>query len=179
MGKRSPGFKRRKNDSYDTPESCIPALLRHVAPCHYVEPCAGNGQLIRNLSGHGFTCDAAFDIHPRDGSVHQADAITLQRPATEVFITNPPWTRQLLHPIIQNLSRQAPTWLLFDADWAYTQQAEPYLRICHKIVAVGRVKWIENSPHVGVDNAAWYLFDSCNHRVDPHGPTFYGKPPKE
>lgn len=181
MAKRSSGkFVRRKQDAYDTPyHPAVPVLLEHVEPCKYVEPCAGNGQLIGHLAQHGFECEAAFDTHPRDGSVHQADATTLLREHTEMFITNPPWTRAILHPIIVNLSRQAPTWLFFDADWAYTQQAQPFMHLCHKIVAVGRVKWIEGSSSVGKDNHAWYLFDACSQRPDRAGPTFYPKSPKE
>ena len=38
--------------------------------------------------------------------------------------------------------RLAPTWLLFDADWAHTKQAAPYLRHCSHIVSVGRVHWM-------------------------------------
>ena len=56
-----------------------------------------------------------------------------------------------------------PTWLLFDADWAHTKQARPYLKYCDKIVSVGRVKWIPDSKMTGKDNCAWYLFlkDEC------------------
>jgi hypothetical protein len=52
----------------------------------------------------------------------------------------------------------APTWLLFDADWAYTRQAAPFLKYCAKIVVIGRVKWIEDSDMAGKDNSCWYLF---------------------
>src|SRR3984893_1647357 len=76
------------------------------------------------------------------------DARVIEYPHdAEFFITNPPWTRQLLHPIIVNLKRQKPTWLLFDADWAHTIQAAPYLSFCRKIVSVGRVKWIGSRYH--------------------------------
>ena len=30
----------------------------------------------------------------------------------------------------------------------------------HKIVSIGRVKWIENSKSTGKDNCCWYLFDA-------------------
>jgi hypothetical protein len=52
-----------------------------------------------------------------------------------------------------------PTWLLFDADWSHTRQAAPYLPRLRKIVSVGRVKWIPDSPFTGKDNCAWHLFD--------------------
>lgn len=171
MGKRSPGFRRRPQDAYDTPYKAILPLLDHLEPCQFVEPCAGNGKLIGHLERHGFECVAAFDTHPRDGRVHRGDATKLQRDE-HVFITNPPWTRAIMHPIITNLSRQAPTWLLFDADWAHTAQAAPLMPYCQKIVSVGRLKWIEDSPHAGKDNAAWYLFNQCGRRNQT---LFYGK----
>jgi len=65
----------------------------------------------------------------------------------------------LLHPLILHFSKQAPTWLLFDADWIHTKQAVQYLPLCKKVVSIGRVKWIEDSKHTGKDNSCWYLFD--------------------
>jgi hypothetical protein len=86
------------------------------------------------------------------------------------IITNPPWDRKILHPMITLFSALRPTWLLFDADWMHTKQStefQPYLR---KIVSVGRVKWIPDSKMTGKDNCAWYLFDQAN-----PGPTeFFG-----
>ena len=76
----------------------------------------------------------------------------------EYFITNPPWTRQILHPIIENLSNQLPTWLIFDASWAHTKQARPYAARCVKIVSVGRISWMQNGTS-SLDDCAWYLFD--------------------
>jgi hypothetical protein len=66
----------------------------------------------------------------------------------------------VLHQLIIHLSSLAPTWLLFDADWAHTKQAVPYLERCRKIVSVGRVKWIPDSKMTGKDNCAFYLFRS-------------------
>ena len=75
-----------------------------------------------------------------------------------LIITNPPWTRQILHPMIDHFRSMRPTWLLFDADWMHTKQAIPFLTYCHKIVSVGRVSWMQNGTS-GFDNCAWYLFD--------------------
>ena len=75
-----------------------------------------------------------------------------------LIITNPPWSRDILHDLIMGFSKIAPTWLLFDADWAFTKQSRFYMAYCQMIVAVGRVKWIEGSKNTGKDNCAWYLF---------------------
>lgn len=159
MGKRS-HFKRRKHDKYATPYECVIDLLPHLKPeTHFVEPCAGNGALIDHLEKHGHHCERAYDIKPKRKDIEKRDALTYCHPGPAIFITNPPWTREILHPLIEMLSERGATWLLFDADWAHTKQAIPYLPRCKKIVPIGRVKWIPGSEFVGKDNAAWYLFD--------------------
>lgn len=153
MGKRSPGLPRRKHDAYDTPYAAIPALLPHLMPgTRFAEPCAGNGFLIEHLEKHGHQCTYRGDI-----STGQ-DALNFIAADCETVITNPPWTRDLLHPMILLFSTQRPCWLLFDADWSHTVQAAPYMPYCRRIVSVGRLKWIPDSEYTGMDNAAWYLF---------------------
>ena len=78
---------------------------------------------------------------------------------TDLIITNPPWSRDLLHDTIMHLSAIRPSWLLFYADWMHTIQAIQYLPYCQKIQSVGRVKWFPDTPHTGKDNVCWYLFD--------------------
>lgn len=161
MGRRS-DFQRRPQDKYYTPEKAVLPLLPHLDPnTTFIEPCAGDGRLVRHLEKHGHICLDAFDIAPEHDSVEQDDALAVVWPgAGDVVVTNPPWTRPLLHAIIEHWRAQMPTWLLFDAEWAHTVQAAPFLPYCHKIVSVGRVKWIEDSPHQGKDSCAWYLFGS-------------------
>lgn len=177
MGKRS-NFERRRNDAYDTPLSAVLPLLPHLEEgTRFVEPCAGKGDLVRHLEAYGHHCMGAFDIEPRDEAVHQRDAMKFRADKHhydfDVFITNPPWTRELLHPMIVWLWWQKPTWLLFDADWAHTSDpgARPYLPMVRKIVSVGRVKWIAGSQNQGYDNAAWYLFAP----VEGAEPQFFGR----
>jgi hypothetical protein len=78
-----------------------------------------------------------------------------------LFISNPPfWGRPPdLHPLIVNLSDQAPTWLLMPGDWLFNRSSAPLMPRLRRIVAIGRVKWIEGSPFTGKDNCAWMLFD--------------------
>jgi len=76
-----------------------------------------------------------------------------------MFITNPPWDRKILHPMIEHFRMQAPTWLLFDADWQHTVQAAQFLKYCSRIVSVGRVSWMENGTQ-GKDNCCWYKFEA-------------------
>jgi hypothetical protein len=173
MGKRS-SFARRPQDAYFTPYEAVAPLLPHLAPrTTFVEPCAGDGRLVRHLERHGHRCVGAFDIEPLHDSVEQADALTLvfdDLADEDVAITNPPWSRDVLHPLIDHWRRMMPTWLLFDADWMHTRQATPFLPFCHKIVSVGRVKWIEGSKMTGKDNAAWFLF-----RAEEARTQFFGR----
>jgi hypothetical protein len=161
MGKRS-DFERVPRDFYPTPAEAVGPLLRHLPRgTRFVEPCAGNGALINHMTAAGHLCEGGWDIEPQHPTIQTANALSddLPRSAESLFITNPPWDRKTLHPLIVRLSDIAPTWLLFDADWAHTRQAAPYLNRLRKIVSVGRVKWIPDSPFTGKDNCAWHLFD--------------------
>jgi hypothetical protein len=168
MGKRST-FPRFPQDAYATPWEAVVPLLDHLAPrTRYIEPCGGEGRLIEHLKRAGHTCvgyyDLPFDARTTRYVVDDADR----------FITNPAWRRDVLHPILVNLSDQLPTWLLLDADWVHTKQAIPYLPRLRKIVSVGRVKWIPGSPFTSKDNCVWCLFDLP--RLNGHAPVrFVGR----
>jgi len=181
MGKRS-DFKRRPMDFYATPEEAVLPLLPYLpANTKFCEPCAGEGHLIRHLEKHGHQCASAFDINPE--SIYPELDATFLMPnhlagATHI-ITNPPWSRPILHPMIWRFANLTPTWLLFDADWMFTKQSTPFMYYCRMIVAVGRVKWIEGSKNTGKDNCAWYLFGP-NPKPMPEGlrmapPYFVGR----
>lgn len=164
MGKRS-NFERKKNDFYPTPYEAVLPLLNHLEQgTRYIEPCVGAGDLCNHLAKHSHVCLASYDL-PDDATTKNYGVKD-----DTIFITNPPWTRQLLHPMIDNLRQQAPTWLLFDAGWMHTKQAKNYLPYCQKIVTVGRVKWIPDSGYGSLDDSCWYLF--VGHTTQT---TFFGK----
>lgn len=107
----------------------------------------------------------ASDIEPRGEDVREQDALAaLWVGIADYIITNPPWDRTILHPMINHFAHQGPTWLLFDADWMHTRQSAPFTPYLRKIVSVGRVKWIPDSPFTGKDNCCWYLFDQTTDR---------------
>lgn len=159
MGKRS-NFPRRKNDLYSTWDPrAVAALLPHLGPnTRFYEPCAGDGVLADQLVEKGHICLGMSDIEPSSPFVHPMDALAITGTSADFFITNPPWTRSLLHQLIVHLPAIAPTWLLFDADWAHSKQAIPFMPKCRRIVSVGRLRWIKGSAHDAKDNCAWYLF---------------------
>lgn len=155
MGKRS-SFDRNQHDLYDTPFEAVQPLLRWLKPqTRYIEPAFGEGALARSLTACGHRLMEAHDL-PTDARIYRYN------PAPGViFITNPPyWGRPNdLHPLIENLSDQAPTWLLMSSDWLFNKSSGPVTRRLRRIVAVGRVKWIPGSRYTGKENVAWLLFD--------------------
>jgi predicted RNA methylase len=174
MGKRS-DFKRIPRDFYPTPMAAVVPLICHLSDnCRFWEPCAGDGALVYNLEAQGANCVYATDIHPMAARIHSRDALTVPSGNLrhcDYIITNPPWDRKILHPMIEHFSAMRPTWLLFDADWMHTRQSAPFMPYLRKIVSVGRVKWIPDSKMTGKDNCAWYLFDQ-----NGEGATqFYGR----
>ncbi len=161
MGKRS-SFARVERDYWRTIDPrAVAALLPHLAPgTRFVEPCAGDGTLLDQIVAAGHVCARAWDIEPQRADIDQRDALTRLVGNVDCFITNPPWTRALLHRLIVHLAMQHPTWLLFDADWIHTKQAAPFLPMLRMVVSVGRLRWIEGTKHDGKDNCCWYLFDA-------------------
>jgi hypothetical protein len=167
MGKRST-FDRAPRDLYNTPARAVKPLLgwlKRATP--FLEPCYGEGALRLALEAAGHQFVGGFDL-PIDARSHQYGV----KPG-EIFITNPPYWGQPddLHPLIENLSDQAPTWLLMSADWLFNDSSGPVIaKRLRRIVAVGRVKWIPDSPFVGKENAAWLLFYRYGRRA-----TFIGR----
>lgn len=162
-------------DDYATPFEAVPVLVPYLKRDNiktYVEPCAGAGDLVSHLNQFGFHCHFQGDLR------YGFDALQMTREwldhlGTDALVTNPPWTRALLHPLIDHFAKLRPTWLLFDADWCFTRQSSPLMPLCSDIVSVGRLKWMRDSPHVGKDNAAWYRF----HIGHNGGTKFHGRTP--
>lgn len=165
MGKRS-SFERVEKDFYRTwdkraVQKLYPFLRKGQT---FAEPFAGDGVLTDQLTDIGLTCVLETDIDPKNERITKLDVFDLSihdLRECDFIISNPPWTRTLLHPIIEHLSNLKPTWLLFDADWMHTKQSKELLaKYCTDIVSVGRLKWIEGSNVSGKDNCAWYRFSN-------------------
>jgi hypothetical protein len=175
MGKRS-DFERKPRDYYITPIEAVEPLVEHLPKIFdFAEPCAGDGTLVNHIENliEGAVCTWASDIEPQNKRVLKNDYSQLtscELEESEYIITNPPWDRKMLHPMIEHFAKQKPTWLLFDADWMHTKQSVDYVQYLHKIVSVGRIKWFGNM--TGKDNCAWYLFDYNSTR---NAPLFYGR----
>ena len=174
MGKRS-DFERKPRDFYPTPIEAVEPLLEHLPEDFpFAAPCAGNGDLIGHLERHQGLCMWASDIEPQYKGIPIQDYKDVNENElleSKFVITNPPWNRAILHPLIEHFALQRPTWLLFDADWPHTKQSKYYMQFLHKIVSVGRIKWFGDT--TGKDNCAWYLFDAQTPAI--MGPIFYGR----
>lgn len=167
MAKRS-NFDRIEKDYYRTFDKRAGETIKNHLPANYTytEPFCGRGDLINQLTGK---CLFASDIEPDfDNKLVENDFITKDFlevtfndvASSDYIITNPPWSRQILHPAIEHFVQFKPTWFLFDANWMFTKQAKPYLeQYCEKIVTIGRLQWIENSKVSGKDDSCWYLFN--------------------
>lgn len=153
---------RRRSDFYPTIDRrAVPALLAamlavgDIVPgkaARYAEPCAGQGDLIQLLQHEAPQLQCAFGLEYdwQDEGLHNrwpiahGNALTLGGPdlaGVELIITNPPWDRKLLHPLIAHLASLRPTWLLYDGSWAFTKQAAPFQRLLTDVAAVGRLRF--------------------------------------
>lgn len=172
MGKRSPGFERAARDFYVTPPGPVAILSPFLGDVDgFAEPCVGDGALVRHLEALGHRCALALDLEPRgeaEGYARTGDALQLTRGdlwGSTHIVTNPPWPARRgsdgepTMGLIRHLARMRPTWLLLSADFMHNGYAAEVMTYCASIVSVGRIKWMPGTKHVGMDNAAWYLFD--------------------
>src|SRR6516225_11015813 len=112
MGKRSK-FERRVADFYPTPYPAVLPLipfLRRERVKTFAETCAGAGDLVRHLESFGLRCVYAGDI--RTGQ----DALAVSSYGNvDAIVTNPPYSRELMHRLIAHFQCIAPTWLLLES----------------------------------------------------------------
>ena len=95
MTKRADGkFKKVKNNFYPTPEMAVIPLLNQLDEnTVFVEPCAGDGRLIKHLTKYGHQCLFASDIEPKSEGINELDIINIPDHIIQnhTIITNPPW----------------------------------------------------------------------------------------
>jgi hypothetical protein len=190
MGKRS-DMDRKERDLYQTPYEAVAPLAPFLpkTPFAFAEPCAGDGRLaahVERVTGMNAYGGYLSDIHPlptgMNRPIRTKDALDLSEDDLEgvsMIITNPPWSRDkkhdyILHKMIEHFTALRPTWLLFDSDWMQTKQATPYLDRLVASVAIGRVRWFEDTKMSGKDNVQWHLFHK-NARRFTTAPLFFGR----
>jgi hypothetical protein len=166
VGKYS-AFKRRAHDEYLTPYRPVLPLVPHLTGIRtFIEPCCGDGRLIRHIESFGPLCIYHGDI--QTGTDALTDRV-LPRTIADAIITNPPYTWEVLEPMIVRFSEIAPTWLLLEADFKHNLNAAPYIPMCSDVVSIGRIRWFDDTEHEGKTNYAWYRF----HAQHTRGPVFH------
>jgi hypothetical protein len=173
MSKRRPGLKRHKNDLYQTPYHAVPPLIPWLRGIRtFAEPCCGDGDMVRHLESFGLRCVYAGDLSTGQDALASTDYND-----PDVIITNPPYTRSVMHPMIEHFRKIAPTWLLLEQDWCGTKQATPLLRSCTDMLPIGRVQWMAEKKGAGFDNSVWARFDA-HHTAGPVWHSFRAAPPQ-
>lgn len=164
MGKRS-NFKKIEKDFYPSIDPRIgEALAPYVRGCRYAEPCYGSGDLESQLMDAAM-CFWRSDI--RENSGERMDALKLSEEHVtycDYIITNPPFSRGVLLPMIRHFTSLRPTWLLLPGDMIYNKYMREFTLELQMVVPVGRLYWfMENGKYTrGTDNYAWFLFDNRN-----------------
>jgi len=168
MGKRSNKGVIRPRDYWPTvdPDAFIP-LVPFIRGMAYAEPCYGAGDLEDGFRETAI-CRWRSDIEPQVRGVVQQDATTLTKEDLQdcnLIVTNPPFSWEMLKPLLDHLPTLKPTWLLLPADFMHNKRSAPYILNCSTIVAVRRLYWWlgdDGNPTQngikGKDNYCWYLF---------------------
>lgn len=155
MSKRNQSFERIPKDFYGTVDSRAipPNLLKHIRGKTYAEPFYGEGDL-EDLLMDVATCKWRSDIRETVGCSSVRDALTLTLSDLEgcdLIISNPPYQKDVLLPLIDNLTTLKPLWLLLPSDLMFNGYMVPYMKQCERVISVGRLyffvnKWCEKIP---------------------------------
>ena len=164
MTKTQGVYEKRPRDFYPTPAKAVTPLTKHLQQnFSFCEPCAGNGALVGHLERmFNAVCFLPLDIEPQADWITKGDGNSLTAEAVEYcdcIITNPPFTWNVLQPLMDKWIGLRQTILLLPADFLHNLRFAPYLDVCERVVSIGRVKWLEDSKATGVENYAWYFFD--------------------
>jgi len=178
LSKRSSMTKVPK-DYYPTrdPAAIPPKLIEFIKGKTYAEPCCGEGDLVELLKETAF-CRWMVDIENRKGWGSPKDAMDIVEDDLQdcdCIITNPPFTKATLLPMIDHFITLKDTWLLLPADMMHNKYFAPYMKKCSKVVSVGRVCWfpVDGKRVAGTDNYAWYFWQEGQEGETPT--TFYGR----
>ena len=147
MSKRS-SFEKVPKDFYATVDpNAIPLkLIEFVRGKSYASPCYGNGDL-EDLLMDVAICRWRSDIRKTVGSSKVWDATCLSKHELErcdIILENPPYTKDVLLPMIDRFMGLKPTWLLLPADLMHNKYFRPYMKMCNEVISVGRLYWFTN-----------------------------------
>lgn len=160
MSKRS-SFDKIPKDFYPTTDPrAVEPLVPFIRGKTYAEPCYGNGDL-EDLLMDVATCKWRSDIREtvESSTVKGAMEVTsADLKDCDLILTNPPFTKSVLLPMLDHFITLKPTWLLLPADYLHNAYFGPYMRKCSKVVSIGRLKWFKDSQASSTDNFCWYFW---------------------
>jgi len=179
LTKRDPNaFELRPREYYPTID---PKAHKVIAPLvkgrTYAEPCYGAGDLVRGISGENREelCKFKSDISPDGGGCLEGDALDLiprDLESCDLIVTNPPFDRKTLVPLLEHFISLKPTWLLLPADRMHVKYFSEYMDMCTQVHSIGRLCWFykEGKRVAGVDNYAWFFWPKGG---DTENPTIF------
>jgi len=161
MGKRS-DYNKIPKDFYATtdPKAIPPNFVECIRGKRYAEPCYGEGDL-EDLLMDVAVCRWRSDIRDT-GCCKLWDATCLSQHELEhcdVIITNPPFSRDVLLPMIDHFITLKPTWLLLPAGYMHNRYFAPYMEKCSLVVSIGRLKWFKDSKYTSTDDFIWAYWE--------------------
>ncbi len=161
MSKRS-SMEKIPRDFYPTtdPSAIPPKLIEFIRGKSYASPCYGDGDL-EDLLMDVAVCRWRSDIRKTVGSSKVWDALSLSKHELgrcDIILENPPFSRDVLLPMIDHFTSLKPTWLLLPADMMHNKYFGEYMDRCSRVISVGRLKWFKDSKYTSTDNFAWYFW---------------------
>lgn len=148
MSKRS-DFPKVDKDWYPTrdPAAIVPKFVEFIRGKAYAEPCYGNGDL-EDLLMDVATCKWRSDVRSTVGCSKVMDGLeitTEDLKDCDCFCTNPPFSQKVLRPLLDHwLTFDKDIWLLLPADYMHNIWFGPYMKVCSKVVSIGRLVWFYN-----------------------------------
>lgn len=177
MGKYSKKNEVRPRDLWPTVDpDAVKSLIPWIKGRKYAEPCCGSGDLIK-LIGDNAECVWASDVvntydYVKQGKAQELTREDMQTAGAELCITNPPFSWDMLQPIVNRLRLINPTWLLLPADFMHNKRSAYLMKTCSRVVAVGRLYWVLDGGNEsmrgikGKDNYCWYFWPMHGEECD-------------
>jgi len=160
MGRRSDFPKVDKDFFPTTDPRAVEPLVRYIRGNTYAEPCYGDGDL-EDLLMDVATCKWRSDVRGTVESSKVMDAMSLTKSdlqGIDLIVTNPPFTRSVLMPMLDHFITLKPTWLLLPAGHMHNVYFGDAMRKCSKVVSIGRLKWFKDSKFSSTDDFCWYFW---------------------
>lgn len=163
MGKRS-NFPKKEKEFYGTVDKKVlkESFLELIEGKTYAEPCWGEGDLEDLLRGEA-TCGWRSDIRdtsPISKQMSGLEVTPYDVRDCDLIITNPPFSKGVLLPLLDHFITLKPTWLLLPADYMHNAYFKPYMEKCSKVVTIGRICWfpVDGKRVASTDNFCWYYW---------------------